>query len=131
MSKAFPFLRALILLLVLPLATAGTLPAWAALVGTESPHVCHCAADHHDCVCVRCHTDPDAETGPSTESIHGQCGDDARMVSGSKPFVAVLDAWLEELLPVALPREGWVDTPSPMDSRGRTRPTTPPPRAAA
>lgn len=130
-ARAFPILRALVLLLVLPLATAGTLPAWAALVGSDTLHVCHCAADHHDCVCAKCHTDPDAETAPSTATIRGQCGDEEAAIVGAKPFVAVLHASVDELLPVDLPREGLAALPPAMASRDRTRPTTPPPRRAA
>ena len=62
-------LRALVFLLVLPLATAGALPAWALLVGVEDAHVCHCAADHQECVCPKCHPDQADDFALSTESI--------------------------------------------------------------
>lgn len=91
-------LRALVLAIALPLASAGALPVWAQLVGVEGPHVCHCSTEQHDCVCPRCHTDPDAAMFLSTESLKGRCGDD-EIAFGGKAFIAVL-APMTVLVPV-------------------------------
>lgn len=122
-------LRLLVLILALPLASAGALPVWAQLVGVEAPHVCHCSLDHHDCVCPRCQTDPDAEEYLSAASLKGRCGDD-EIAFGGSAMRAVLDAPCGPLLeaPSCSAPNGFFTTSPP--GRDRTRPPTPPPRAA-
>lgn len=88
-ALALDLVRLLLLLLVLPLASAGALPTWARLVGVQKPHVCHCSLEHHDCTCSIC--DPERSPRLSTESLEGRCGDD-EVAFGAKSFVAVLPA---------------------------------------
>lgn len=83
-------LRALVLVLALPIATAGALPCWALLAGVEGTHVCRCSIERHDCVCARCNPGHD-DTVFTTESLTGRCGDDEVAFSG-KAILAVLAA---------------------------------------
>ena len=81
------YARLVILLVSLPLTSAGALPAWAALFGVEGPHICHCA--DYECHCVRCHTESDDPTLlVSSESLKGRCGEDD-ISFGSRMFVGL------------------------------------------
>jgi hypothetical protein len=116
--------RLVVFLLLLPLATSGTMPAWARLA-SEPTHVCKCSVEQHDCVCVRCHPDrPDFAT--SEESVKGRCGDDETVLSGSRtPFViAAPPALVAESS--AAPRETIIQARA---SDPSIPPPTPPPRA--
>lgn len=116
--------RLVVFLLLLPLATSGTLPAWARLA-SEPTHVCRCSVEKHDCVCVRCHPDrPDFLT--SEESVKGRCGDDEHAITGTKvPFLLTA--------PTSIFAAAFVLEP-PIQEEERVedvimRPPTPPPRA--
>ncbi|MBX3233616.1 MAG: hypothetical protein KIT84_11480 [Labilithrix sp.] len=111
------------LALLLPLASMGALPTWARLVGVESPHVCHCSLEHHDCTCSIC--DPEHSPRLSTESLEGRCGDDDVAFGGSvlravlpAPFVIAAAPMVRRDLPAHHVRV----------SRGADPPPTPPPR---
>lgn len=119
--------RLVVLVATLPFVTAGALPAWAELLGAEQPHVCHCSRDHHGCVCVRCHTDPDAEMGVSSDSMKGRCGDDDAVAGGAHVKITVLRPMIG-LAPA--PLEGRASIPRLVAPRSRDRapPTPPPPR---
>lgn len=121
-------LRAMVVALVVALASSGALPVWARLVGVEAPHVCHCSAERHDCVCARCHTDPDAAMYLSTESLEGRCGDD-EMAFGGKTLLAVLPS------PTTVAPATASLLPAPVSVRPlllpRAEPPRPPPRIAA
>lgn len=118
----------MLVVLVCSVATGGMLPVWAELAGVEGPHVCHCSADHHGCVCAHCGTDQDGKALRAVSTVKGRCGDD-EVAFGGRGFVAVLvpplarvPAACGEGIPAvraALPR-----------IRLRARPPTPPPRAA-
>lgn len=66
--------RPLVLVLLLPIASSGTLPLWAQLVAPEV-HVCHCHRDHSDCVCEKCNPEL-RRVVFSEENVKGRCGDD-------------------------------------------------------
>ena len=71
--------------LLLPLALASSLPAFARAIGGPAAHVCHCAASLHGevtCACPLCNPDRD-DLATSDEAIRGQCGDDD-IVYGAK-----------------------------------------------
>lgn len=86
---AATLLRALVLVLALPLASSGALPFWAQLAGVEGPHVCHCSIDKHDCVCPKCNPDHEEDMLFTSESLKGRCGDD-EVAFGGKAICAVL-----------------------------------------
>lgn len=117
-----PFVRALVLMLVLPLATAGSLPAWARLIDVHRAHVCNCSVDHHDCVCEQCGTDHDGRIPVS--SIKGRCGDDEQWFGG-KAFLAI---FAPETARVHAPSSILVVNETPtVISAARSSPPTPPP----
>jgi len=120
-------LRAVVLLLAVSVGSAGALPVWAALVGVEAPHVCHCSTEHHDCVCARCHTDPDGEMRFSKETLQNRCGDDD-VLFGGRQLLAIA-APLPAI--VAAPAHATVATllPGRLRSRDPGEPPTPPPRS--
>lgn len=121
--------RLVVLVATLPFVTAGALPAWAELLGAEQPHICHCSRDHHGCVCVRCHTDPDAEMGVSSDSMKGRCGDDDVVAGGAHAKITVLRAGVElGLAPAPLEGRTAIDRLVEPSSRDRAPPTPPPPR---
>jgi len=119
--------RLVVLVATLPFVTAGALPAWAELLGAEQPHICHCSRDHHGCVCVRCHTDPDAEMGVSSDSMKGRCGDDDAVAGGAHVKITVLRAMIG-LAPAPLEGRAPIARLIAPDSRDRAPPTPPPPR---
>lgn len=119
--------RLVVLLAALPFVTAGALQAWAEFAGVESPHVCHCARDHHGCVCAKCHSDPDAETVISSESIKGRCGDDD-VVGGASDVPITLFVPFTVLAPSALEGKAPLPTLPQVRSRERGPPPPPPPR---
>ncbi len=84
---AAALLRALVVMLVLPLASSGALPLWARLAGIEAPHVCHCSIEKHDCVCARCNPENE-DLLLTSESLEGRCGDDDVAFPG-KAIIAV------------------------------------------
>lgn len=118
--RAWPvdLLRGLVLALLLPLASMGSLPAWAAVIGVEGAHVCHCAIDRHDCVCDKCNPEH-RELAFSEESLTGRCGDDERAFGGkpfvgiSPPGVAVVGASIERIEPLVLPSPRGAPRPPP------------------
>jgi hypothetical protein len=119
--------RVLVFALFLPLTSSGALPFWAQLAGVEGPHVCHCSLDHHDCVCPRCDTDPDAATYLSSESLKGRCGDD-ELAFGGKAITVVLGS---AVAVVAVPPHDELLPIEATTTRARLRgpPPTPPPQA--
>ncbi|MBS2012829.1 MAG: hypothetical protein JST00_08085 [Deltaproteobacteria bacterium] len=122
--------RVIVLVAVLPFVSAGALPAWAELAGVEHPHVCHCARDHHGCVCAKCHTDPDAEMGISSDSVKGRCGDDD-VVGGAHGTPPALFVSFVTLLAPSASGRAPVATPPAALSRERLPPPPPPPRMLA
>jgi hypothetical protein len=124
-------MRALVLALTCALGSAGTLPLWATLLGVEDVHVCSCSHEHHDCVCARCHTDPDAAMKVSSETLKNRCGEDD-VVFGGQRLLAIASPSLESvavaLVSARLPSFVPVSASS---SRGAPEPLTPPPRSAA
>ncbi|MBX3263530.1 MAG: hypothetical protein KF782_27915 [Labilithrix sp.] len=122
---AIVLVRALVLALALPLASAGALPFWAQLAGVEAPHVCHCSIEKHDCVCPKCNPEHEEEMLLSSESLKGRCGDDDVAFAG-KAICAVLPA-SSVLAPIA--RRTAVAPPSWRRPSDLARPPpTPPPR---
>jgi hypothetical protein len=69
--------RAVLFVLVLPLALSSTLPAFARAVEGPAVHVCHCEVKggHSTCACRICHPER-KDLRLSKESIRGQCGDE-------------------------------------------------------
>lgn len=128
-SSVPTLLRVLVVALVLPLASAGTLPIWAQLVGVEGPHVCHCSVERHECVCPKCNPDHEGEMLLSSESLKGRCGEDD-VAFGGRAIRAVLVPSLGAIAPVAsrvahaLPEPDLLPIPPPP-------PPTPPPRFIA
>ncbi len=130
MRRAWPlaFVRALVLVLALPLVSAGALPFWAQLFEIEAPHVCHCAVERHDCVCARCNPDHD-EMQLTTESLSGRCGDDDLAFPG-KVFWAVLPP-SSVLAPARLRRALDRETERPHEILALPPPTPPPRRPSS
>jgi hypothetical protein len=75
--RALRSLRALVLLLVVPLALSWSLPALARVVAGPPAHVCHCDMrhGHSACACPKCFPDRE-DLGFSEDALRGQCGDD-------------------------------------------------------
>lgn len=80
-------LRVALCALILPLASAGALPSWVAMLVPEA-HVCHCSVERHECFCVKCHPDR-TELAVSEESISGRCGDDETPYGAGKLLAVV------------------------------------------
>jgi hypothetical protein len=98
-------LRALVMLLVLPIALSWSLPALARVVAGPPAHVCHCDMrhGHATCACPKCFPDRERDDlAFSEESLRGQCGDDNAPLRESRCLDAgVLRApWL--LAPAAI-----------------------------
>ena len=119
-------MHALVMALTFALGSSGTLPLWATLLGVEEVHACHCSRDHHDCVCARCHSDPDGAMRVSTETLQNRCGDDETVFGGRRILAvtaapsAVVVATVSDRIPAGVRRDS-------MHSRDRTEPATPPP----
>lgn len=118
----------LVLLLATCVAWGGMLPVVARIV-VDAPHVCHCKASEHDCVCVRCQPDR-PELWTSEESVKGQCGDDDAFPSASgvrgivaTPFVVVAAVPTGARAPALLT--------SPPEAPSRAPPVPPPERLRA
>ena len=124
----FPALRALVIALTVALGSAGTLPLWATLLGVEGPHACHCSRDHHDCVCARCHTDPDAAMRISSETLKARCGDD-EVVYGGHRAIAITPAFAGVPVASSFARTKVRAHVDWLRSRDRAEPLIPPPRA--
>lgn len=120
------FVRALVLVLLMPLATSGALPSWALLFGVEAAHVCRCSVEEHDCVCPKCHPDDADDLALTTESIKGRCGDDDVAFAG-KALGAVLSKG-SVLTPTA-ERTAFVPDVPATPRELRDRPPIPPPRS--
>lgn len=122
--------RVLVVALSFALGSAGTLPLWATLLGVADVHVCHCSREHHDCVCARCHTDPDANMLVSSETLSNRCGDDdivfggQRLVTLAAPLPTIAFATFSERIAAFVP----VDA---LSSRDAPEPLLPPPRTTA
>jgi hypothetical protein len=124
---AIALIRALVVALALPLASSGALPFWAQLAGIEGPHVCHCSAEKHDCVCPKCNPDRD-DLLVTSESLKGRCGDD-EIAFGGKTLRAVLPS-SSVLSPVV--RRSPIDLAPTRSLDGLARPPpTPPPRPSS
>ena len=121
-------LRALVLALLLPLASSGALPVWARLVGVEAPHVCHCSLEKHDCVCPRCNPDLEEDMLFTSEALTGRCGDD-EVAFGGKAICAVLPA-TSVLAPIAARTTIVRASVRPIADYARP-PPTPPPRPSS
>ena len=121
-------LRAIVLALLLPLASSGALPFWAQLAGVEGPHVCHCSIEKHDCICPKCHPDHEEELLFSSESLTGRCGDD-EVAFGGKAICAVLPASsvIAPMVTRTAIAPAFLWTPSDL----ARPPPTPPPRSSS
>jgi hypothetical protein len=118
--------KALFCLLLMPLALASSLPAFARAVAGAAPHVCHCAASHSECACPICHPDRD-DLDDADEAIRGQCGD-PDVVYGARLGIAV-EAPLAALAPAPVAADR-VAPPSVLSPKPRaTSPPFRPPRA--
>jgi len=85
-AAAWLALRALVGVLLAPLACASMLPALSRLAGGPPTHVCHCSAGGAHSTCPVCN--PRVGHLPTDErSITGRCGDDELPASGALPFV--------------------------------------------
>src|SRR3982750_1842300 len=77
-------LRALVLLLLLPLAFSSAMPTLARVLHGPLTHVCHCEARGGEAPrpCPICHSDR-SEFAFSEEAIRGRCGDDDTAFGGA------------------------------------------------
>jgi hypothetical protein len=122
-------LYALVVMLVLPLATSGALPQWARLAGIEAPHVCHCSIEKHDCVCARCNPENE-DMLLTSESLQGRCGDDDVAFPG-KAIVALPAApTVRAAAPERASARSGTRVYAPLPGPARS-PPVPPPRSSS
>jgi len=117
--------RALVLVLVASIGSAGALPVLVQ-IAEGSVHVCRCSAATHECLCLKCHPD-DPSLLTTDDALKGQCGDDQRLLSPTtfKALATVASV----LLPAA--EVGVLEVRVPVPSTlPRPPPPTPPPLAA-
>jgi hypothetical protein len=121
--------HALVLALVLPLALAGALPAFARVVAGPAPHMCHCEmrSGHAMSDCPICNPDRD-DFSPSEVSLRGACGDED-VVFGATLGLAVLAPPGVTVVPPGVHRAARLAGPLQLAAVFVT-PPTPPPRPA-
>ncbi len=128
--RALRSLRALVLVLVVPLALSWSLPALARAVAGPPAHVCHCDMrhGHATCACPKCFPDRE-DLAFSEDALRGQCGDD---------FEALRDTrWIDTCVPsasleIAPALVGFLpeSTPPVLRSEAPNRPPQKPPKTA-
>ncbi len=125
-SRWAAIVRALVLVLALPVLLGPALPFFARLAAGPRAHVCHCDARHTDCACPICFPDRD-DLQKSELAVSAPCGDEDPVFSCATapvifaaPSAAVFAAPVSLVSPIA---------PSTLESRGPSPPDPPPPRA--
>jgi hypothetical protein len=123
-------LRALVFVLLLPLAFSAGLPTLARVLHGPATHVCCCEVrgGHSTCACPVCHPDRE-DLALSEESLRGRCGDEDVAFGAALGFAVIAPALhvpaaplVGPLLSRAPPREKLCFAPEP---------NTPPPRSLA